>query len=247
MGLLDQVIGQVLGQMGGPSTQQQSSSAGPLGGLGGLLGGNAGKYAPIVMALLSLLASRNQMQSSAGSGGVLGDILGQLTGGQRSAPGGSLGQGTNPGSGFDPFGRGQQAQPYDDEAPQPGAGRSASPGGFLNEIGSMMGGPSGQPASSPPDGSGVIGSGLGGLFEQFRRNGHGDTIESWIGGGPNQQVSPSQLEEALSPGTVEALARQTGLEKGDLLSQLSHALPQVVDKLTPHNRLPTQEEHQSWL
>jgi uncharacterized protein YidB (DUF937 family) len=80
--------------------------------------------------------------------------------------------------------------------------------------------------------------GLGGLIDQFRQNGLEDAINSWIGTGPNQSVSPRQLQQALGPGTVEDLSEQTGLSHDDLLAQLSHVLPGVVDKLTPNGQLP---------
>ena len=36
------------------------------------------------------------------------------------------------------------------------------------------------------------------------------------------------------------------MERGDLLSQLSQILPDVVDKLTPHGRRPNDDEMSRW-
>jgi uncharacterized protein YidB (DUF937 family) len=80
--------------------------------------------------------------------------------------------------------------------------------------------------------------GLGGLLDQFRQNGLEQVINSWIGTGQNQAVSPAQLHQALGQDTVDQLAEQTGLPHDDLLSQLSKLLPGVVDKLTPNGQLP---------
>ena len=51
---------------------------------------------------------------------------------------------------------------------------------------------------------------------------------------------------ALGPETVDQLSQQTGMGGNDLLSQLSHMLPGVVDQLTPHGRMPAQDEHSQW-
>jgi uncharacterized protein YidB (DUF937 family) len=39
--------------------------------------------------------------------------------------------------------------------------------------------------------------GLGGLIESFQRGGFEDVIQSWIGTGPNNAISPDQLHQAL--------------------------------------------------
>jgi len=84
--------------------------------------------------------------------------------------------------------------------------------------------------------------GLGALIDRFRNNGFEDAINSWIGTGQNQAISPGQLRQALGQETVEDLSQRTGLPHGDLLSQLSNILPGVVDRLTPNGRLPSDAE-----
>jgi uncharacterized protein YidB (DUF937 family) len=84
--------------------------------------------------------------------------------------------------------------------------------------------------------------GLGALIDRFRNNGLEDAINSWIGTGQNQAISPGQLRQALGQETVEDLSQRTGLPHGDLLSQLSNILPGVVDRLTPHGQLPSDAE-----
>jgi uncharacterized protein YidB (DUF937 family) len=80
--------------------------------------------------------------------------------------------------------------------------------------------------------------GLGGLLDRFRQNGLEQIINSWIGPGQNQAISPTQLHRALGQETVDSLAEQTGLAHDDLLAQLSRVLPGVVDRLTPNGQLP---------
>lgn len=80
--------------------------------------------------------------------------------------------------------------------------------------------------------------GLGGLIDKFRESGLGEQADSWISTGKNLPISTGQLEGALGSGTLGALARQLGMDGGDLSSKLAELLPNVVDQLTPQGRLP---------
>lgn len=83
------------------------------------------------------------------------------------------------------------------------------------------------------------------LINQFKRNGLEDVIKSWIGTGQNQEISPTQLRQALGQKRVNDLSRQTGARRAILLSQLSRYLPGVIDKLTPNGQLPNQADLRS--
>ena len=87
-----------------------------------------------------------------------------------------------------------------------------------------------------------LGGGLGELVENFRQKGHGEVADSWVGHGPNRQIEPHQLEQAIGPDVLETLSQQTGLSRDELLSRLSTTLPEAVDKYTPEGRLPSQSE-----
>ena len=39
--------------------------------------------------------------------------------------------------------------------------------------------------------------GFSGFLDRFRQQGMGDIVQSWVGGGPNQPISPMQVESAL--------------------------------------------------
>lgn len=93
-------------------------------------------------------------------------------------------------------------------------------------------------AAAPAQIPGGIGGALGGLLNQFTQNGHGDVAGSWIGTGQNAPVNGGQLSQALGPDVVAMLAKQTGLSPEDLLGRLAQTLPQVVDHLTPHGKVP---------
>src|SRR3954447_12257650 len=89
---------------------------------------------------------------------------------------------------------------------------------------------------------GLLGSGLNELVERFKQNGQGDVAESWVGPGPNKEVAPPQLEQAIGPDVLATLSQQTGLSRDELLARLSRELPTAVDKYTPEGRLPTEQD-----
>jgi len=82
------------------------------------------------------------------------------------------------------------------------------------------------------------GEGISQLLDRFTHCGHGAIAQSWVDIGGNQPVTPNQLEKALGPATIHALARQSGLPSQEMLTQLSQHLPDVVDKLTPLGHAP---------
>jgi uncharacterized protein YidB (DUF937 family) len=87
-------------------------------------------------------------------------------------------------------------------------------------------------------GAGGLGGGLAGLVEQFSRSGLGHVANSWVGTGQNLPISPDQLGQVLGRDQLSGMASQLGMNQGDLLGQLAHMLPQVVDKLTPQGQIP---------
>jgi uncharacterized protein YidB (DUF937 family) len=119
-------------------------------------------------------------------------------------------------------------------APVPDAGGSGGLGGLLK--GGLGGLLAGGAAGS------VISGGLGDLLRQFQDSGHGDAANSWVGTGANQPISPGDLGRALGADQIDALSSQTGLSRDELLDGLSQQLPHVVDRLTPHGRLPGPNE-----
>ena len=106
-------------------------------------------------------------------------------------------------------------------------------GGVLGKLGGLLSGASA---------GGVLSGGLRDLVERFKQNGQGPAADSWVKPGPNQQLRPDQLEQAIGPDVLITLAQQTGLSREELLSRLTRELPTAVDKLTPEGRLPTEDE-----
>lgn len=102
--------------------------------------------------------------------------------------------------------------------------------------------PRSAPSQDPADEGGGLLGGLGGLLERFQRTGQGKVIDSWIGHGPNEPVSPGQLGNTLGSEVIKNLAARSGMSEDELIRQLSQVLPGIVDKLTPNGRLPTAKE-----
>jgi uncharacterized protein YidB (DUF937 family) len=88
----------------------------------------------------------------------------------------------------------------------------------------------------------VLSGGLGDLLNQFQQKGHGDAANSWVSNGPNKQIAPGDLANALGADQIDSLSAQSGLSRDELLSGLSKYLPDVVNHLTPDGRVPNENE-----
>jgi uncharacterized protein YidB (DUF937 family) len=82
------------------------------------------------------------------------------------------------------------------------------------------------------------GGGLAGLMEKFQSAGLGEQMNSWVGTGQNQPVSPEQLGRVFGQEQMSQMAERMGLSTGDLGAQLSQMLPQAVDHFTPGGQAP---------
>lgn len=80
--------------------------------------------------------------------------------------------------------------------------------------------------------------GLQGVVNAFEQNGLGATVQSWVGTGANQPVSPSDLTRVLGPDLLQQLSAKSGLSVADLTQKLAQVLPQTVDHLTPDGAVP---------
>jgi uncharacterized protein YidB (DUF937 family) len=108
--------------------------------------------------------------------------------------------------------------------------------GILGALGDRGGGPLQGILSSLLGGGGQ--GGLSSLLTRFDQAGLGHVAQSWVGTGENRPVSPEQLQGVFGDEEVRSMAGQAGLAPNDFLSQLSRHLPDVVDRLTPHGRMP---------
>ena len=117
-------------------------------------------------------------------------------------------------------------------ADRSGEQRQPGLGGLLGNLTGALGG---------AGAGGLLNSGLGELLDRFKQNGQGEAAESWINDGPNKEVSPPQLKQAIGQDVLAALEQQTGLSQEEILARLSRELPAAVDKYTPGGRLPDRD------
>lgn len=125
-------------------------------------------------------------------------------------------------------------------APAKLPGNGGSSGGLGDWLGGLGGLLAGGAAGS------ILTGGLGELLKKLQQNGQGEVADSWIGKGSNDAITPADLEKAIGTDTLDALAKQLGMTRDQLLADLSRRLPQTVDSLTPDGRLPTEQEAKRW-
>ncbi len=82
--------------------------------------------------------------------------------------------------------------------------------------------------------------GLSGLLGKFQQGGLGDLVQSWVGTGSNLPISAEQIQQVLGSGALGDIASKLGIQPEQAAGELSQALPNVVDKLTPGGQLPAE-------
>lgn len=202
-------------------------------GGGARQGGGSGP-SPLTLGLLALLAYRTYRGQ-----GRLADMLGrgQQPDGTRSFPTDSpTGIERAPGGGLGGLLGGLFG----------GGARPASPGATGGGVGDLLRGGLGGVLGGAAAGT-LLNGGLGDLLRRFQDNGYGDTAQSWIGKGPNREIAPDELEQAVGRDTLQDLSEQSGRPYDEVLSELSRSLPNTVDQLTPEGRLPSDDEAARWI
>jgi uncharacterized protein YidB (DUF937 family) len=126
---------------------------------------------------------------------------------------------------------GSGSPPDGTQAGHPPAGQQQGGGlgGMLGNLGGMFGGAAG---------GSTLSGGLAELIDRFEQNGHGEAADSWVGTGPNRELAPEHMEQAIGPDVLATLSQQTGLSREELLARLAREVPNAVDKYTPDGRLP---------
>jgi len=190
-----------------------------------------GGMSPITMAILALLAYKgikhvtgngNQAPQPSGSPQRIPDTHTQTAGGGLGDILGGL------------FGGG------------PSAANNPGSGGMGGGLGDLLKGPLGGMLAGGAAGS-VLSGGLNDLLKQFQQNGQGEVAKSWVGTGPNAEISESDLAKSIGTEDLDRLSQQFGVSRSDLLDGLRRELPGAVDEMTPHGRLPTEDEASRWI
>ncbi|MEV5983064.1 YidB family protein [Streptomyces sp. NPDC052114] len=119
----------------------------------------------------------------------------------------------------------------------------AAGGGGGNILGSLLGGLLGGAGGGGQGGAGAAGGNpLGGLLDMITKSGLVDQaqLDSWVGKGDNQPLTPDQVKEAVPDETLDKVANEAGVSRDEAAGQIAEQLPQVVDRLTPEGQVPTE-------
>jgi outer membrane protein OmpA-like peptidoglycan-associated protein/uncharacterized protein YidB (DUF937 family) len=81
--------------------------------------------------------------------------------------------------------------------------------------------------------------GFAGFLDRFKQQGMGDMVQSWMGGGPKQPISPGQVETALGASAIGDMSSKLGMDRGSVTGALSGLLPGVIGSLTEGGKMPT--------
>ena len=124
---------------------------------------------------------------------------------------------------------------------------------FMNALSSLMGqAGAGQPsqeqhasiAQALMQHFGSQPGGLTGLTDQFRQNGMGQHVDSWMNTQPGEQprsIEPNQVEQGMGPGGVQAVAQRAGVNPELAKLALAAALPMLMSHLSQGSgQLPEQ-------
>ncbi len=104
--------------------------------------------------------------------------------------------------------------------------------GKITDFVKNMGGQSSSDEENPA-------GGLGGLIDSFKKSGLGKQADSWVATGPNEPVTPAQVEQGVGGDMLDQLAAQTGLSRDELAKRLASVLPGLVDGMTPNGKVPS--------
>ncbi|UNK49462.1 OmpA family protein [Lysobacter sp. S4-A87] len=80
--------------------------------------------------------------------------------------------------------------------------------------------------------------GPAGFIQSFRNQGLGELMDSWLGPGPNQPITPAQLAGVLGNDTLASFGTRLGLSEATVGSAAAAMLPDAIDELSEHGDLP---------
>ena len=81
--------------------------------------------------------------------------------------------------------------------------------------------------------------GFSGFLDRFRQQGLGDIVQSWVGTGPNQPISPDQVENVMGASAIGDMAGKLGVDRSAVSGALTGLLPNMVNEFTEGGRIPT--------
>ena len=74
--------------------------------------------------------------------------------------------------------------------------------------------------------------GMDGLLNQLKQNGLGEQVQSWVGPGTNQAVTPEQVQQGMGGSLLDGIAQRAGISPAIASSVMAVVLPLVVSHLS---------------
>jgi uncharacterized protein YidB (DUF937 family) len=88
-------------------------------------------------------------------------------------------------------------------------------------------------------------------LEKFKaraqQSGVGDIFDSWVSKGENEPITAEQVKATADPENLQQIANEAEVSVDEAAEELSKAMPEVVDKLSPDGELPADDAVRSEL
>ena len=67
-------------------------------------------------------------------------------------------------------------------------------------------------------------------IEQLNQNGMGAKVNSWLGRGANQPITPDEIRQGLGNAKLQQMAQSLGIPAGQIADVLARSLPAAVEQ-----------------
>ncbi|MBN2586364.1 MAG: DUF937 domain-containing protein [Candidatus Fermentibacteraceae bacterium] len=85
--------------------------------------------------------------------------------------------------------------------------------------------------------------GVTSVIEMFSSNGLGQKAQSWVGGGPNEDLEPEQVQQVFGGSLIGKVASALGVNSGQASSVVAKLLPEVVNQITPKGEVSGEQDN----
>ncbi|MCL6723094.1 MULTISPECIES: YidB family protein [Enterobacter] len=110
--------------------------------------------------------------------------------------------------------------------------------GFLDQIGGMLGGQTGNTEQLQAILSWVEQQGgIEGILEKFRNGGLGEVVESWVSQQSNLPVTIGQITSVFGSSALQDLGAKLGVDSQAASALAAKYLPKLIDGLSPQGDL----------
>jgi uncharacterized protein YidB (DUF937 family) len=114
--------------------------------------------------------------------------------------------------------------------------------GLLDALTSIAGGASSDHAGMADALSKVMQEhpgGMDGILGQLKQNGLGEQVQSWVNPGPNQSVTPDQVQQGFGQSMMNNIAERAGISPAVASGIMAVVLPLVVSHMAGNNNTQT--------